>query len=412
MATSSLLRHWISGCYLATPKLGASQTGFGGSLRQISETQFASKRQLAAGNGYGYASSLNRKALNAVEGRWTHRSVVVAHAAAADSNDMGTEREAEADAALKAQEKSMGVLQLGTYFGLWYFYNIIFNIYNKKALNVFQFPWLLASFQLFAGALWMLGLWGLKLQPCPPVSKEFLKALALPAFFHTVGHISACVSFSKVAVSFTHIIKSAEPVFSVIFLSFLGESYPFLVWLSILPIVFGCSLAAVTEVSFNLTGLWGAMISNVGFVLRNIFSKRSLKNYKEFDGINLYGWITILSLFYLVPVSIIIEGSQWVVGYKEAIATVGQASTFHLWVLLSGIFYHLYNQSSYQALDGISPLTFSVGNTMKRVVVIIATVLVFRNPIRPLNALGSAIAILGTFLYSQANQKAKEKKQS
>ncbi|KAL0536468.1 hypothetical protein IC582_025417 [Cucumis melo] len=48
--------------------------------------------------------------------------------------------------------------------------------------------------------------------------------------------------------------------------------------------------------------------------------------------------------------------------------------------LISGIFYHLYNQSFYQDLDEISPLTFSVGNTMKRVVVIVASVLVFRNP--------------------------------
>lgn len=89
---------------------------------------------------------------------------------------------------------------------------------------------------------------------------------------------------------------------------------------------------------------------------------------------------------------------------------LGKPSTFYFWVLCSGVLYHLYNQSSYQALDEIRPLTFFVGNTMKRVVVIVSTVLVFRNPVRPLNALGSAIAILGTFLYSQATSKKKEKK--
>ncbi|PPD79027.1 hypothetical protein GOBAR_DD24046 [Gossypium barbadense] len=287
-------------------------------------------------------------------------------------------------------------------------HNIVFNIYNKKALNVFPFPWLLASFQLFAGSIWMLVLWSLKLQPCPKITKPFIIALLGPAFFHTIGHISACVSFSKVAVSFTHVIKSSEPVFSVVFSSFLGDTYPLKVWLSILPIVLGCSLAAITEVSFNFQGLWGALISNVGFVLRNIYSKRSLQNFKEVNGLNLYGWISIISLFYLFPVAVLVEGSQWVQGYQQAIQTVGKASTFYIWVLLSGIFYHLYNQSSYQALDEISPLTFSVGNTMKRVVVIVSTVLVFRNPVRPLNALGSGIAILGTFLYSQATAKKKQ----
>ncbi|XP_010244200.1 PREDICTED: xylulose 5-phosphate/phosphate translocator, chloroplastic [Nelumbo nucifera] len=299
-------------------------------------------------------------------------------------------------------ESKQQTLQLALVFGFWYFQNIVFNIYNKKVLNLFPFPWLLASFQLFVGSVWMFLLWSLKLQPCPRISKSFIIALLGPALFHTIGHISACVSFSKVAVSFTHVIKSSEPVFSVIFSSFLGDTYPLSVWLSILPIVLGCSLAAVTEVSFNLQGLWGALISNVGFVLRNIYSKKSLQSFKEVNGLNLYGWISIISLLYLFPVAVFVEGSQWVAGYQRAIQAAGNPSTFYLWVLLSGVFYHLYNQSSYQALDKISPLTFSVGNTMKRVVVIVSTVLVFRNPVRPLNALGSAIAIFGTFLYSQA----------
>lgn len=172
----------------------------------------------------------------------------------------------------------------------------------------------------------------------------------------------------------------------------------------------GCSLAAVTEVSFNFQGLWGALISNVGFVLRNIYSKKSLQSFKEVNGLNLYGVISILSLLYLFPVAVFVEGSQWVAGYHTAIETIGTPSTFYLWVITSGVFYHLYNQSSYQALDEISPLTFSVGNTMKRVVVIVSTILVFRNPVRPLNALGSAIAVFGTFLYSQATSKKISKK--
>ncbi|XVF42738.1 hypothetical protein PTKIN_Ptkin01aG0388000 [Pterospermum kingtungense] len=355
------------------------------------------------GYPFGKIQALSTKAthFSNIHGNPSRRpgSHVVKSAATSESNPEG-----EGEAAAKSKAKT---LQLALVFGFWYFQNIVFNIYNKKALNVFPFPWLLASFQLFAGSVWMFVLWSLKLQPCPKITKPFIVALLGPALFHTIGHISACVSFSKVAVSFTHVIKSSEPVFSVIFSSFLGDSYPLKVWLSIVPIVLGCSLAAITEVSFNFEGLWGALISNVGFVLRNIYSKKSLQNFKEVNGLNLYGWISIISLLYLFPVAVVVEGSQWIQGYHKAIETVGKASTFYLWVLLSGIFYHLYNQSSYQALDEISPLTFSVGNTMKRVVVIVSTVLVFRNPVRPLNALGSGIAILGTFLYSQVTAKKK-----
>jgi solute carrier family 35 protein E1 len=72
---------------------------------------------------------------------------------------------------------------------------------------------------------------------------------------HTIGHVAATVSMSKVAVSFTHIIKSGEPAFSVLVSRFLlGESFPVPVYLSLLPIIGGCALAAVTELNFNMTG--------------------------------------------------------------------------------------------------------------------------------------------------------------
>lgn len=65
-----------------------------------------------------------------------------------------------------------------------------------------------------------------------------------------------------------------------------GETYSLPVYLSLLPIVAGCSLSAMKEVSMNMAGLSGAMISNMGMVLRNIYSKKSLNNY-VIDGINL-----------------------------------------------------------------------------------------------------------------------------
>lgn len=55
---------------------------------------------------------------------------------------------------------------------------------------------------------------------------------------------------------------------------------------------------------------------------------------------------------------------------------------------------------------GIAPVTFSVGNTMKRVAVVISSILFFRNPVTLLNAVGSTIAVLGTLLYSLAKGKA------
>jgi hypothetical protein len=125
----------------------------------------------------------------------------------------------------------------------------VFNILNKSTLNIFPAPWFLATFQLMASAAFMCVLWALRLQPVPQVSWADIKALAPVALFHTIGHVSACVSFSQMAVSFAHVVKAAEPVLSVVLAKvILNESTPVYVWMSLLPIIAGCSLAAMKEV--------------------------------------------------------------------------------------------------------------------------------------------------------------------
>ncbi|KAL6751807.1 triose-phosphate transporter family-domain-containing protein [Haematococcus lacustris] len=289
---------------------------------------------------------------------------------------------------------------------MWYAFNIIFNIVNKSALNAFPCPWFISTLQLAASGLFMGCLWITGLQPAPKLSRPFLLALMPVALFHTIGHVSACTAFGQMAVSFAHIVKSAEPVFSVALSGpLLGVTYPSYVWLSLLPIVAGCAMSAMKEVSFAWSGFNNAMISNLGMVLRNIYSKKSLGDYKHIDGINLFGLISIASLFYCLPAALVIESAQWGPAWQAAVAKLG-TTQFCQTLAWGGLFYHLYNQASYMVLDqGISPVTFSVGNTMKRVVVVVSSVMFFRNPVALMNWVGSFVAILGTYLYSLASDK-------
>ncbi|KAJ8566124.1 hypothetical protein K7X08_030601 [Anisodus acutangulus] len=117
------------------------------------------------------------------------------------------------------------------------------------------------------------------------------------------------IGMSKVAVSFTHIIKSGEPTFSVFVSRLLGETFPLPVYLSLLPIIGGCALAAITELNFNLTGFMGAMISNMPFVFRNICSKKGMKR-KSVGGMNYYACLSMMSLLILTPFAIAVEGPQ------------------------------------------------------------------------------------------------------
>lgn len=68
-------------------------------------------------------------------------------------------------------------------------------------------------------------------------------------------------------------------------------------------------------------------------------------------------------------------------------------------VLLSGLFHYLNNEVMYLTLNRVTPVTLAVGNTMKRVFIIAASVIVLGNQVGTKSIVGSAVAISGVLLY-------------
>ncbi|XP_050880561.1 glucose-6-phosphate/phosphate translocator 1, chloroplastic isoform X2 [Lathyrus oleraceus] len=77
-----------------------------------------------------------------------------------------------------------------------------------------------------------------------------------------------------------------EPFFNAAASQFiLGQSIPITLWLSLAPVVIGVSMASLTELSFNWLGFISAMISNISFTYRSIYSKKAMRPcILEFDG--------------------------------------------------------------------------------------------------------------------------------
>ena len=282
------------------------------------------------------------------------------------------------------------------YFAAWYFLNVQFNIVNKTIYNYFPYPWFVSCVHLIVGLFIMGFFWGSKLVEYEQPDREFLKALSLPAFLHAFGHCLTNVSFAAVAVSFTHTVKTLEPVFTSIG-SYLvaGTVYPLPVYLSLLPVIVGVAIASATELSFTWLGFLTAMSSNVAFSARAIFSKKLMS---KMSPLNLYNWVTIVALMFCLPFAIYFEGPTLAAGIQQAIAVKGK--TEFLMALASvGFYYHMYNQVAYQALGKVAPVTHAVGNVGKRIFVIGFSILAFGNKISTQTLIGSAIAIVGAGLY-------------
>ena len=68
-------------------------------------------------------------------------------------------------------------LRIAGYFAVWWFLNVVFNIYNKKVLNAFPFPWLCSTLALAAGVAIMLLSWVTRLVEFPKTDLDFWKGL-------------------------------------------------------------------------------------------------------------------------------------------------------------------------------------------------------------------------------------------
>ncbi|KAF7035626.1 hypothetical protein CFC21_046453 [Triticum aestivum] len=304
-----------------------------------------------------------------------------------------------------------GTVQLGAMIVAWYLLNIYFNIYNKQVLQVLPLPlpYTITAFQLAFGSLVIFFMWAAKLHPVPKLSAAQLAKIAPLAAGHMLGTVFTNMSLGMVAVSFTHTVKASEPFFTVLLSAFfLGEVPSPLVLGSLVPIVGGVALASLTEVSFNWVGFWSAMASNLLNQTRNVLSKRLLGGEEEefMDDINLFSVITVLSFLLSLPLMIFAEGVSFSPAFLQSTGLNLQELCVR--AALAGLCFHGYQKLSYMILARVSPVTHSVANCVKRVVVIVSSVLFFRTPISPVNALGTGAALAGVYLYSRL-KKAKPK---
>lgn len=324
----------------------------------------------------------------------------------------------------------------------------------------------MAVLQLFIGLFYLVPLWASRLRPAPKLSADDVKGLVPVASMHAIGHLMTVISLGAGAVSFTHIIKAAEPFFSTVMSGiFLKSFFPIPVYLTLLPVVGGVGIASLTELSFSWLAFGTAMGSNTAFSMRAIFSKMAMEKPKvrarapdaaaaagwrapcgaaprrapargapgaltpprcaaadawpfvsrcarartrahqgeNMGAANLYAVLTIMSFIGLLPVALIAEPpSVLKAGWDASIAAGNSAKYLINTGLLSGLSYYLYNEVAFLCLDNVHPITHAVGNTIKRVVIILASVVVFGTPMTPLNKLGSSLAIFGVLLYSIA----------
>jgi solute carrier family 35 protein E1 len=282
-------------------------------------------------------------------------------------------------------------------------------VINKKVLNVLPAPLIVGTAQFGIGALYCGLVWFLKIRPTPTLTSIGRASVAKVGAYHALGQLASMVSLGAGPVSFTHIVKAVEPFFSAIVSGlYLQEWMPIQVYATLIPVVAGVGYACMKEVNFTWLAFGAAMASNLFFAQRAVMSKMALQSGKA-AGLNLsppnmFGIVTWAAFLMSIPFALIMEGGGFGTLWAAAMDQVEVPAHFVRAVILSGLFHYLNNEVMYLALGSVHPVTLAVGNTMKRVFILVASVMVFRNPVSVQAGIGSGVGIAGVLLYSLTKQ--------
>ena len=200
-------------------------------------------------------------------------------------------------------------------------------------------------------------------------------------------------------MSMTHVVKALEPLFSAAVNAVVrGEILPLPVYAALIPVVGGVAVAIATDLSFNPLSFSAAMTSNLFSGLRAVLSKANLERMKQ-TAPELFGAATIGAAGILAPLAFMVEGS------KLSVLDDLDTNRVALQVVLSGLFHYLNNEVMYMCLARVNPVTLAVGNTVKRVVIIAAAMVVLGEAMEPVAMVGTTVAIAGVLLYSVLKQR-------
>lgn len=286
-------------------------------------------------------------------------------------------------------------------------YHILFQVLNKKLLNVIPQPVTIGTIQLGVGCLYAAILWTLNIRKRPTLTQQGKKALSNVGFCHAAGQLCSMVSLGAGPVSFTHIVKALEPFFSaIVSVLIFGKRMKPQVYATLIPVVTGVGYACLKERSFSWLAFWFAMGSNLAFAFRAVLSKSAMSGFDIGTNLtppNMFAIVTFSAFLWSIPMALIGEGATFRKMWLQAIRN-DSVQQLVKDIVVSGFFHYLNNEVMYLALGSVHPVTLAVGNTMKRVFIMVASVMVFRNQITLQAGVGSAVGISGVLLYSLTKQ--------
>jgi solute carrier family 35 protein E1 len=303
--------------------------------------------------------------------------------------------------------------------------NIYYNEYNKMALDGVGgkhsgLTMTVSTMQLGICSVYALILWIIRINPIKICGLQSPEAMRLPklsasdmvktlpvGFCSAVAH-SAGVFCLGADPLFGQIVKAGEPVLSALVNTlFYGKPPSMAKAVMLLPIVGGVAFASLKKgadgayaLKFDETALLFGMIGNTFAAFKGSENKKlmSVPGLKDRMGgvANQFAVTEVLAFLVSVPVMFYTEGAKW----GEFCTLVKTNRNLQIGLVVSGLTFYIYNELATMTIKATGPVTSSVANTAKRVIVMVYMAMVTGKQLTEEQKIGAAVAIGGVLVYS------------
>ncbi|KAF9101108.1 suppressor of loss of ypt1 [Mortierella sp. GBA35] len=349
----------------------------------------------------------------------------------------------------------MQVLKLPLICLCWYMSSAVTNNIGKQIMNQFRYPVTLTFVQFwFVSIFCYMAAAGFNMTRIRPPSRAILEMTGPLVGFQVVGHVFSSVAISRVPLSVVHTVKALTPLFTVLFYRVvLGTTYSRAIYLSLVPLTAGVMLACRMSLEFNnMVGLTCALLSTLVFVMQNVFTKKILSSNKgkqtqsssheehgmgglgnkesistssnsgsdpvdaalggnqKLDKINILFYSATMAAICMIPMWLYAEGwhlmfSEDPLGHESG--STGTWTSISWLLFLNGVSHFFQNFLAFSVLALTSPVTYSIASLIKRIIVIVASIIYFHQTLGLMQWTGVCLTFWGLWMYNSAKNSAK-----
>ncbi|KAL3783665.1 hypothetical protein ACHAWO_000786 [Cyclotella atomus] len=231
------------------------------------------------------------------------------------------------------------------------------------------------------------------------VNYHFIRDMSIVGLLRGATVVLGLIALEHVPVSFVETIKATAPAFTVLFARLiLKERTATPVMLTLIPVVAGLILCSASELRFDTIGFAAAVLNNCADCVQNVMSKRMLTHLKPTQ-LQFYTSVAALALqtpFVIRDAGVLLQSWGSTEDDAEDVSSIGIGKL----LLMDAIFYHLQSVSAYCTMGCMSPVSQSVANTLKRSLLVWASILYFGNPITSNGVIGIVMVVSGVFMYN------------